>query len=93
MFIKFIHVPIFLISLAIGILFVYLTHDEPTVIYVYPTPDNINKIQYKDKADTCYQFSSKEISCPASNNKFKEIPAQTTSKDETPDFFKRLMQN
>ena len=52
MFIKFIHVPIFLISLAIGALFVYLTHEEPTVIYVYPTPDNINKIQYKDKAVT-----------------------------------------
>jgi len=92
MFIKFIHVPIFLISLAIGALFVYLTHEEPTVIYVYPTPDNINKIQYKDKADTCYQFTSQEVSCP-NNKNIKEIPAQTTKVDETPDFFKRLTQN
>ena len=92
MFIKFIHIPIFLISLAIGTLFVYLSHEEPTVIYVYPTPDNINKIQYKDKANTCFQFTSEQIDCPDSKG-IKEIPAQTTTKDETPDFFKRLIQN
>ena len=76
MFIKFIHVPIFLISLAIGALFVYLTHEEPTVIYVYPTPDNINKIQYKDKADTCYQFDAEQIKCPALLTGVKNIPIQ-----------------
>ena len=92
MFIKFIHIPIFLISLSIGILFVYLTHDDPTIIYVYPTPDNIDKIQYKDNANTCFQFTSEQVKCP-DNDKVKNIPAQTTSKDETPNFFKKLMQN
>ena len=92
MFIKFIHVPLFLISLAVGVLFVYLTHDEPTIIYVYPTPDNINKIQYKDMADTCFQFTSTQVNCP-SDNKVKKIPAQTTETDEPPKFFKNLTQN
>ena len=89
---KFINTKIFLISLAVGIFFIYINQPAPTIIYVYPTPDNVNKIQYKDKADTCYQFTSQEVSCP-NNKNIKEIPAQTTKVDKTPDFFKRLTQN
>ena len=73
MFIKFIHVPLFLISLAIGVLFVYLTHDEPTIIYVYPTPENSNKILYKDQVDNCYKSKPTIVKC---SNDAKSIPAQ-----------------
>jgi hypothetical protein len=60
--------PIFIISLSIGLLFVYLSTPPPTVIYVYPTPDNIDKVEYKDKADNCYQFKSTEVSCMSQHN-------------------------
>ena len=74
MFTKFISLPVFITSLAIGLLFVYLTEPPPTVIYVYPTPDNINNVEYKDKADTCFQFESNEVNCTKNS---KIIPVQS----------------
>ena len=47
----------------------------PKVIYVYPTPSNLDKIQYKDRADNCYSFDMTEVKCPA-NNDYKRIPVQ-----------------
>ena len=41
---KYIDFRIFLISLAVGVLLVYLYQPTPTVIYVYPTPDNLIRI-------------------------------------------------
>jgi hypothetical protein len=70
-----ISIPVFIISLSIGLLFVYLSSPPPTVIYVYPTPENINKVEYKDKADNCYQFKSTEVSCVNSDD-IKSIPIQ-----------------
>ena len=67
--------PVFIISLSIGLLFVYLSTPPPTVIYVYPTPENINKVEYKDKADNCYQFKSTEVSC-VNTKDIKTIPIQ-----------------
>ena len=70
-----ISIPVFIISLSIGLLFVYLSTPPPTVIYVYPTPENINKVEYKDKADNCYQFKSTEVSC-VNSDEIKTIPIQ-----------------
>lgn len=73
---KYINFPVFLVSLAIGILFVYLFQPELNVIYVYPTPDNQNKILYKDKTDNCFKFNAEEVECPDDTNKIKNIPIQ-----------------
>lgn len=73
---KYINIPVFLISLSVGILFVYLFQPDLKVIYVYPTPDNLNKIQYKDKAENCFKFEAQEIQCPADKSKIKDIPVQ-----------------
>ena len=35
---KFINVPIFIISLAIGLFICYITTSKTEVIFVYPTP-------------------------------------------------------
>ena len=71
---KFISVPIFIVSLAFGLFFVYITNPEPTTIIVYPTPDNINKIQYQDKGGTCHNFVAKEIECPKDSQKIMNYP-------------------
>tara|TARA_Y100000389_G_scaffold89980_1_gene86511 strand:+ start:18033 stop:18263 length:231 start_codon:yes stop_codon:yes gene_type:complete len=73
---KYINFPVFLVSLAIGILFVYLFQSELNVIYVYPTPDNQNKILYKDKTDNCFKFNAEEVECPDDKTKIKNIPIQ-----------------
>ena len=77
MFFKFLSFKIFFISLAVGLLFAYLSSPEPTVIYVYPTPDNVGKVEYKDKADNCFQFQAIETKCPNDKSKIKTIPVQT----------------
>jgi hypothetical protein len=70
----YISLPVFLVSLAIGLFYVYIMGPEMKKIYVYPTPDNVGKIQYKDNADNCFLFESKEVEC--TSNTF-DIPLQT----------------
>lgn len=67
---KFFHAPTFISFLALGLFLVYITAPDTDIIYVYPTPDNVNKIQYKDKSDTCHNFKSVEVKCP-SDDKIK----------------------
>ena len=76
MIFKFISLPVFLISVAVGLFFVYLSQPTPKVIYVYPTPDNIDKVQYKDKAVNCFQFEAEEVRCPSDRTTIKPIPVQ-----------------
>jgi hypothetical protein len=76
---KIVNIYVFVISLAVGILFVYLSVPTPTVIYVYPTPDNISKVEYIDKAQNCFQFQSKEVPCTSDA---KDIPLQSVPKQE-----------
>lgn len=61
---KFIHFPTFLISLAIGTFMVYMIQPPKKEIFVFPNPENINKIDFKDHTDTCFGFESEEVSCP-----------------------------
>ena len=60
-----ISLPIFIVSLAIGIFLVYITNPPHDVIYVYPTPENVEKIQYKDKLNNCFQYNANEVQCPS----------------------------
>jgi hypothetical protein len=52
----------FIVSLALGLFFVYLT-DETPVIVVYPTPDNIDQYQIQ-KEGSCYSYDLHEVTCP-----------------------------
>lgn len=79
MFFKFISIKVFLLSLALGLLFVYLSSPTPTIIYVYPTPDNVNRIDYKDKASNCFKFKSEEVKCPSDTSLIKKIPVQKSN--------------
>ena len=65
MFTKYISLPVFLVSLALGLFFVYIYGEDLKPIYVYPTPENINKILYQDKADNCFQYKAMETECSA----------------------------
>ena len=73
---KFINIPAFIISLAIGIFLVYIGNPRPSIIYVYPTPDNVNEIQYKDRSGTCFGFEANQVSCPANKKLVREYPIQ-----------------
>jgi hypothetical protein len=73
---KFISFPIFLVSLAIGLFIVYISLPKMKIIYVYPTPDNEDKITYQDKADNCFHFKSIEIDCPKDETKIRSYNIQ-----------------
>jgi hypothetical protein len=68
--------PAFILSFLIGLVFVYLSDKPYKVVYIYPTPENIHKFQYIDKASNCFEYEAKEVHCPSDINKIKLIPVQ-----------------
>ena len=73
---KFINIPVFIISLAIGLFVTYVTSEPTKSIFVYPNPDNIDKLLYKDKADNCFKFKAEEVKCPEDTNQIRSYNIQ-----------------
>jgi hypothetical protein len=46
------------------------------IVYVYPSLDNVGKIQYKDKADNCFIYKASETQCPNNIDEISNIPIQ-----------------
>ena len=67
----------FIISLAVGIFFVYISSPENMVLLIYPNPDNVDTYLFKDKTDTCYKYMSNEIKCPERDSLIMKYPIQT----------------
>jgi len=76
MFFNYISLPVFLISFAIGIFFVYTLGPEMKTILIYPSPENVNQVLFKDKADNCFYFQPEEVKCPSDKSKITSIPIQ-----------------
>jgi len=74
---KYVNIPVFLMSFAFGVFAVYVTLPDTKRIMVYPSPDNIDIIQYKDKAHNCFRFQETSVSCPkGSGNVVAKVPMQ-----------------
>ena len=74
---RYINFPVFFISLAIGMFFVYIFENDNRTIYVYPTPDNVDTIQYKDATGTYFSVKQDKITCPKEDIKISKLPAQS----------------
>jgi hypothetical protein len=68
-----INIPVFIISLLFGLFYVYMSDPKPKQIVVYPTPDNQNLFQFRDKTDNCFQLKQNMIKC---SNDAEVIPIQ-----------------
>jgi len=73
---KYLSISTFIISLAIGLFIVYIWGPDEHVVYVFPTPDNASRIQYKDNADNCFRFKATETNCPTDEGDISRIPVQ-----------------
>ena len=74
---NYVNMPLFIISLIIGFFAVYITLPDQRIVYVYPTPENIELLQYKDKTDTCFSFTQEKVNCPKDEKKITVLPSQT----------------
>jgi hypothetical protein len=77
MLLNYISIPVFLISFSIGIFFVYILGPEMKKIYIYPSPETIGKVLFKDKADNCFSFEEEIVECPSDKTKISTIPIQS----------------
>ena len=77
MLLNYISIPVFLISFAIGLFFVYILGPEMKTIYIYPSPESIGKMLFKDKADNCFNFEEEVIECPSDESKISIIQVQS----------------
>ena len=66
-------VALFIAAFVVGYGLLYLSPVEYKTVFLYPTPKNYNKIQYKDRAGTCFHLKANKVACDATA---KEIPAQ-----------------
>jgi len=73
---KYINIPVFLASFIFGLIAVYVSMPDTRKIFVYPTPENIAILQYRDKTDTCFAFKEKEVPCPTDETEITSIPVQ-----------------
>jgi hypothetical protein len=76
MIFNYISLPAFLISFAIGLLFIYIMGPEMKTIYIYPSPENVDKVLFKDKAENCFYFEEQNTECPKDKNILSKIPIQ-----------------
>jgi len=78
MLLNYISFPVFIISFAIGLFFVYVLGPTMKKILIYPSPENIDKVLFKDNADNCFNFRQVEVSCPSDESKITSIPIQAS---------------
>lgn len=76
MILDYISFRVFMVSFAIGLFFVYIYGPEMKTIYIYPSPENIDKVIFKDKADNCFSFQANEVECPKNESILSKIPLQ-----------------
>lgn len=64
MIFRYLNLKLFIISLAIGLLYVYIAEEYKTTIFIYPTPEHIKKYNFRDKTDTCFTYELEKVECP-----------------------------
>ena len=73
---KYINIQVFTISFTIGLFFVYILGPDTKPVYIYPSPDSIDKFLFKDDANNCFKYESNEVACPKDDSKLANIEVQ-----------------
>jgi hypothetical protein len=76
MLFDYINFKFFLISLAVGLFFVYIVDTPKKVIFITPNIDNVDKVLYKDNSDKCFKYEATEVTCPSNPKKIEPLELQ-----------------
>jgi hypothetical protein len=68
-----INIPVFILSLLFGLLYVYISDPKSKEITVYTTQDNENLFQFRDKINNCFHLHRNTVQC---SNDAEVIPIQ-----------------
>jgi hypothetical protein len=60
-----------------GLFFIYILGPDLKTIYIYPTPEVVDNILFRDKSDNCFSFKEVDVNCPSDESKINQIPIQT----------------
>jgi hypothetical protein len=71
---KILNIKVFFISLLIGLIFMFFDGTKKN-ISVFPTPSNIDSVEYKDIAGNCFEYTMENVECP-DESKINNIPIQ-----------------
>ena len=77
MILDYVSLPIFLISLTVGLFVVYILGPEEKIVYMYPTPKNVHSMLFKDKSDECFRYTAEEVECPSDESLIQTAKVQT----------------
>jgi hypothetical protein len=73
---NYFNIKFLILGILFGIVAIYFTDNEKRIINVYPTPDNVDVIQFKDSADNCFKFENIIVDCPDNLDDINTIPVQ-----------------
>ncbi len=73
---NYFNIKFLVLGILFGIVAIYFTDNEKRIINVYPTPDNVDVIQFKDSADNCFKFENIVVDCPDNLDDINTIPVQ-----------------
>lgn len=60
------HWGAFIVALAFGMFYVYMSTPTPKIVIKYPNPENAGKVVYKDSSDSCYTYQALKTECTKS---------------------------
>ena len=63
-------------SFLTGLIFIYILGPEMKTIYIYPSPETVDKVLFKDKANNCFYFEQESVECPTNESLISRIPIQ-----------------
>jgi hypothetical protein len=64
----------FALGLIVGIFGIFFVKPTMATIFKYPTPNECDKLIYKDKNGICYKYTTKEVNCDSNESRLKSFP-------------------
>lgn len=73
---KYISLKIFAASFLVGLIFIFIIGPQNKSVYVYPSPQTVNKAIFQDKANQCFLYKEEVVDCPKNKKNISIIPVQ-----------------